>query len=211
MEEKESTFSGSPGNSETESLPVTQKVSMPMAATAAVEATVSSEENYNNTPVSETTQVAEVAAAASVGLGDLSGKKKRGRPRKYDADGNLRPGYNSNNKSNKGGAVPPPPPGFYLSSPLSSEFSYSSKRGRGKPSGSGNYQILASLGKFINGKDYQYKSLNILIFGFSLCLFVWLPRKCCNRKEILTEIQDYVVGTWFGCLSVVFMFFFHIF
>ncbi|XP_068309419.1 AT-hook motif nuclear-localized protein 1-like [Pyrus communis] len=164
MEEKESTFSGSPGNSETESLPVTQKVSMPMAALAAVDATVSSEENYNNTPVSETTQVAEVAAAASVGPGDLSGKKKRGRPRKYDADGNLRPGYNSNKKSNKGGAVPPPPPGFYLSSPLSSEFSFSSKRGRGKPSGSGNYQILASLGElFANtaGGDFTPHVVNV--------------------------------------------------
>ncbi|XP_052172068.1 AT-hook motif nuclear-localized protein 7-like [Diospyros lotus] len=69
------------------------------------------------------------------GSGDLSVKKKRGRPRKYDSDGNLRVPYVS---------TTPPPPGFTFSPP-SSEFS--SKRGRGRPPGSGNWQLLASLGE----------------------------------------------------------------
>ncbi|VVA35581.1 PREDICTED: AT-hook [Prunus dulcis] len=150
MEEKESPFSGSPGNSGTESPPATQMVNIPMG----MDVNMSSEiiNNNGNNPVSTTTttttEIAEIAAAAAtVGSGDLSGKKKRGRPRKYDADGNLRLGYNSN--INKGGGVaPPPPPGFYLSSPAS-EFSSSSssKRGRGRPPGSGNWQVLASLGE----------------------------------------------------------------
>ncbi|XP_057471283.1 AT-hook motif nuclear-localized protein 7-like [Actinidia eriantha] len=68
--------------------------------------------------------------------GDVTGKKKRGRPRKYDSDGNLRVSYKS----------PPqrPPPGFFLS-PHSSDLS--SKKGRGRPPGSGNWQLLASLGE----------------------------------------------------------------
>lgn len=154
MEEKESTFSGSPGNSGTESPPVTQMVNMPMAINMSSEII----NNNSNNPVSTTTTTTEIAeiaaAAATVGSGDLSGKKKRGRPRKYDADGNLRLGYNSN--INKGGGVaPPPPPGFYLSSPAS-EFSSSSssKRGRGRPPGSGNWQVLASLGKLSEGRKY---------------------------------------------------------
>ncbi|ESW17254.1 hypothetical protein PHAVU_007G223900 [Phaseolus vulgaris] len=64
---------------------------------------------------------------------DLFGKKKRGRPRKYDADGNLRVS-----------ATPtPPPPGFTLSTP--SEFS--NKRGRGKHTAFGNYQLFSSFGE----------------------------------------------------------------
>ncbi|CAL5334606.1 unnamed protein product [Camellia sinensis] len=75
------------------------------------------------------------------GGGDLVGKKKRGRPRKYDSDGNLRLSCVSPPP-----AQAPPPPGFCLSLPAaSSEFS--SKRGRGRPSGSGNWQLLASLGE----------------------------------------------------------------
>ncbi|KAK6126302.1 hypothetical protein DH2020_039947 [Rehmannia glutinosa] len=73
------------------------------------------------------------------GNGDLSmGKKKRGRPRKYDANGNLNPSY-----------IKSPPPlqaGFTLSTPPSYEYSSGSKRGRGKPSGSCNW-LLASLGE----------------------------------------------------------------
>ncbi|QCE05906.1 hypothetical protein DEO72_LG9g915 [Vigna unguiculata] len=64
---------------------------------------------------------------------DLFGKKKRGRPRKYDADGNLRVS-----------ATPTPaPPGFTLSTP--SEFS--NKRGRGKHTAFGNYQLFSSFGE----------------------------------------------------------------
>ncbi|XP_047336393.1 AT-hook motif nuclear-localized protein 7-like [Impatiens glandulifera] len=68
-----------------------------------------------------------------VNSADLSGKKKRGRPRKYDADGNLRIPVKS-----------PSLTGFTLTSPKSE---FSSKRGRGRPLGSGNWQVLASLGE----------------------------------------------------------------
>ena len=67
--------------------------------------------------------------------GDVTGKKKRGRPRKYDSDGNLRVSYKS------------PPPGFLLS-PHSSDLS--AKKGRGRPPSSGNWQLLASLGEITN-------------------------------------------------------------
>ncbi|XP_073156591.1 AT-hook motif nuclear-localized protein 1-like [Henckelia pumila] len=77
------------------------------------------------------------------GNGELttSGKKKRGRPRKYDENGNLRPSYI------KSPTAPALQPGFTLSTPPSYEFSSGSKRGRGKALGSGNWQILASLGE----------------------------------------------------------------
>ncbi|KZV14159.1 elastin-like [Dorcoceras hygrometricum] len=74
------------------------------------------------------------------GNGELttSGKKKRGRPRKYDENGNLRPSYIKS---------PPAQTGFTLSTPPSYEYSSGTKRGRGKALGSGNWQILASLGE----------------------------------------------------------------
>ncbi|KAK6943961.1 PPC domain [Dillenia turbinata] len=108
IEEKESTASGSPINSGTESpSPVRQVV--PELMNMAVN--MSMERNL------------------SVGGGSLDSlaKKKRGRPRKYDADGNLRVFS---------------PPGFSVSSDFSA-----SKRGRGRPPGSGNWQVLAQLGK----------------------------------------------------------------
>ncbi|GAB4833489.1 hypothetical protein Ancab_031733 [Ancistrocladus abbreviatus] len=74
----------------------------------------------------------------------LMGKKKRGRPRKYDMDGNLRLTYPGGGGGGRGGGVVSPPPGFKLLS--GSDFS-SSKRGRGRPPGSGNWQLLASLGE----------------------------------------------------------------
>lgn len=72
--------------------------------------------------------------------GDLMGKKKRGRPRKYDSDGNLRVQY----------VKSPPPPSH------SSSSDYSSKRGRGRPPGSGNWQLLASLGQFYTLSSVLY-------------------------------------------------------
>ncbi|KAI3473939.1 hypothetical protein Pfo_028513 [Paulownia fortunei] len=73
----------------------------------------------------------------------MMGKKKRGRPRKYDSDGNLRAAYV---RSPPGAAAQTPSqPGFTLSTPPSYEYTSGSKRGRGKPSGSGNWQALASL------------------------------------------------------------------
>ncbi|GMP50085.1 hypothetical protein CsSME_00016837 [Camellia sinensis var. sinensis] len=96
------------------------------------------------------------------GGGDLVGKKKRGRPRKYDSDGNLRLSCVSPPP-----AQAPPPPGFCLSLPAaSSEFS--SKRGRGRPSGSGNWQLLASLGR--RRKEKKRKKTRIyLTFGTLIC------------------------------------------
>lgn len=88
---------------------------------------------------------AEMAGSGGGGCGggaaggvDSSGKKKRGRPRKYDADGNLRLPYQAMSSSS--------PTGFTLSPSSPPEFS-SSKRGRGRPAGSGNWQILASFGE----------------------------------------------------------------
>ncbi|XP_043723507.1 AT-hook motif nuclear-localized protein 1-like [Telopea speciosissima] len=64
------------------------------------------------------------------GVDMMMGKKKRGRPRKYAPDGSLAlvlsQGYSS-----------PPSPDF------------SAKRGRGRPPGSGNRQLLASLGDWV--------------------------------------------------------------
>ncbi|KAK9290445.1 hypothetical protein L1049_008615 [Liquidambar formosana] len=120
MEEKESTVSGSPGNSETESPPSSGV--MPHAMNTAMN-DMSMERSLSATPVGGGSTL------------DLLGKKKRGRPRKYDSDGNLRLSYTQ---------ALPPPPGFAFSPP-SSEFS--SKRGRGRPPGSGNWQLLASLGE----------------------------------------------------------------
>lgn len=76
------------------------------------------------------------------GNGDLTmGKKKRGRPRKYDANGNLNPAYIRSPTAMQAAA------GFTLSTPPSYENSSGSKRGRGKHSASGNWQVLASLGE----------------------------------------------------------------
>lgn len=89
------------------------------------------------------------------GNGDLSmGKKKRGRPRKYDADGNLNPAYIKSPTAVQAG--------FTLSTPPSYEYSSGTKKGRGRPSGSGsgNWQILASLGEYLT-----FSSLSL-----SLCL-----------------------------------------
>ncbi|KAL1566044.1 AT-hook motif nuclear-localized protein 7-like [Salvia divinorum] len=80
-----------------------------------------------------------IGARGGGGNGDL-GKKKRGRPRKYDADGNLNPAYIRSPTAMQAAA------GFTLSTPRSYENS-GAKRGRGKHSTAGNWQILASLGE----------------------------------------------------------------
>ena len=125
MEEKESTVSGSTGNSEVESPPVSGVVPQVrnMAMNMSMERSLGSGNDGGGVG----------GGGSGSGSFDLLGRKKRGRPRKYDADGNLRLSY----------AVSPPP-GFTLSSPSSD---YSSKRGRGRPPGSGNWQLLASLGE----------------------------------------------------------------
>ncbi|CAK8571407.1 unnamed protein product [Lathyrus sativus] len=94
--------------------------------------------------VATTTTTTATTPGSSGGVSfDLFGKKKRGRPRKYDADGNLNPNYKKIEKTpTTTTPLLPPPPGFTLSS---NEFS--SKKGRGKPTGFGNYQIVSSFGE----------------------------------------------------------------
>ncbi|XWS43475.1 hypothetical protein CRYUN_Cryun16bG0107300 [Craigia yunnanensis] len=154
MEEKESTISGSLGNSYTDSPPAPVS-SLVLPQVMNMDINMSFERSLD----SEATATAEgvgaagaIISAATVfpgsgggtlgtpgsGAGlDSLGKKRRGRPRKYDADGNLRFPYPVMTTS---------PPGFTLSPSSPTEFSFS-KRGRGRPPGSGNWQILASLGE----------------------------------------------------------------
>ncbi|XP_050380417.1 AT-hook motif nuclear-localized protein 1-like [Argentina anserina] len=166
MEEKESTFSGSLGNSDTDSPPPnsfnhTLDVSSQVVNTAV---NVSSETTLLGpppppppppppapapapAPTVTTVTTAQELVAPNTGVVGVQGnveKKKRGRPRKYDADGNLRPGQ-THNSAHVTRVPPSAPPGFYLSpgSPNPTEFSI--KNGRGRPAGSGNWQVLASL------------------------------------------------------------------
>ncbi|KAL6503068.1 hypothetical protein OROHE_023697 [Orobanche hederae] len=92
------------------------------------------------------------------GSGDLStGKKKRGRPRKFDADGNLNPAYlRSKTAAAAAAAGRIPQAGFTLSTPPSFEYSAGSKGRQDKHSGSSSW-IVASLGElFANtaGADF---------------------------------------------------------
>ncbi|XVF76286.1 hypothetical protein PTKIN_Ptkin13bG0254200 [Pterospermum kingtungense] len=159
MEEKESTISGSLGNSDTDSppapvsnlvLPQVMNMDMHMNINMNLESSLDSaatkaggvEAGAGGGGVTMSTTATAIAASGGGtlvpggGLDSLA-KKKRGRPRKYDADGNLRIPYQ---------VVPASPPGFTLSPSSPTEFS-SSKRGRGRPPGSGNWQLLASLGE----------------------------------------------------------------
>ncbi|KAL4323189.1 hypothetical protein GQ457_11G008020 [Hibiscus cannabinus] len=134
MEEKESTISGSLGNSDTDSPPA------PVSSLQVLPQVMS----LGRSIVSSTTLtgITTTAAGPTPGSGgggtvsDSLGKKKRGRPRKYDADGNLRLPYQ---------IVTASPPGFTLSPSSPTEFN-SSKRGKLKSS-TGNWQLLASLGE----------------------------------------------------------------
>ncbi|KAL9236055.1 hypothetical protein vseg_010764 [Gypsophila vaccaria] len=92
--------------------------------------------------------------------GGWDGRKKRGRPRKYDAEGNLNPAYAAAAARRAAAAVAVAeaaaaagqPPGFSLTtsnvvSPKTTSSSYefggsNSKRGRGKSSSSANWQQL---------------------------------------------------------------------
>ena len=144
MEERESTVSGSLGNSDTDSpsAPLSNmavvNTSLGVSSTTTTTVMMTETNTNTNTNTNSNTNTTTTATTATtttpVSSGDLLGKKKRGRPRKYDADGNLRVSY----------TAAQPPPGFTLSP---SDFS-SSKRGRGRPPGSGNWQLLASLGEF---------------------------------------------------------------
>lgn len=143
MEEKEFSLSGSPAvYSEAESPPAIRLGVVDGGCGGGG----SAPQEMNTTFDTSSTGILVASATASAGggsgggggggSGGVLGKKKRGRPRKYDSDGNLRVPHKS-----------PPPPGFFLSPlpPLSSDFS--AKRGRGRPAGSGNWQLLASLGE----------------------------------------------------------------
>lgn len=140
MEEKENTVSGSAGNSDTDSppAPLSQVVPPPVMANMVVDTSLAVTTTTATTTAASTTTATtttmNMVPSTTPGSGELPGKKKRGRPRKYDADGNLRLPY----AMSTGFALSP-------SSPTSSE--YSSKRGRGRPPGSGNWQLLASLGE----------------------------------------------------------------
>ncbi|KAF3441731.1 hypothetical protein FNV43_RR15646 [Rhamnella rubrinervis] len=137
MEEKESIVSGSPVISETESAPPPVSNSVPHVVSMGL--TMSAEGSFGSTATATITP-SSTGGEGTQGSVDLFGKKKRGRPRKYDSDGNLRLAY-----SNSTGVAITPPPGFSLSPSSPTEFS--SKRGRGRPPGSGNWQLLASLGE----------------------------------------------------------------
>ncbi|KAK8651241.1 hypothetical protein V6N13_140850 [Hibiscus sabdariffa] len=142
MEEKESTISGSLGNSDTDSPPA------PVSSLQLLPQVMNVNTGLERSIVSSTAAAAITTTTAAPGSGgagggtvtDSLGKKKRGRPRKYDADGNLRLPYQIVTAS--------PPPGFTLSSSSPTEFN-SSKRGKVKSStgSAGNWQLLASLGE----------------------------------------------------------------
>ncbi|TYJ18785.1 hypothetical protein E1A91_A09G146800v1 [Gossypium mustelinum] len=123
MEEKLSTMPMSLGNSDTNSphlplgsLVLSQVMNMDL------------ERNLDNAATGEgatTSTTATTVPGPSGGGVDSLGKKRRGRPRKYDADGNLRLPYK-----------------LVTTSPT--DFS-SSKRGRGKPPASTKCHLLASI------------------------------------------------------------------
>ncbi|KAG4130354.1 hypothetical protein ERO13_D09G138200v2 [Gossypium hirsutum] len=123
MEEKLSTMSMSLGNSDTNSphlplgsLVLSQVMNMDL------------ERNLDNAATGEGATISTTATAVpgpSGGGVDSLGKKRRGRPRKYDADGNLRLPYK-------------------LATTSPTDFS-SSKRGRGRPPASSNCHLLASI------------------------------------------------------------------
>ncbi|KAJ8899554.1 hypothetical protein K2173_018528 [Erythroxylum novogranatense] len=144
MEEKESTLSGSLGNnSEADSPTPMSSVAVMTTGPPLVNMNVAAAAAENITSNSAATPATIGSGSGGGGSVDLFGKKKRGRPRKYDADGNLRvPALQQ-------ARVVSSPAGFSFSpsSPLSDQSFSSSKRGRGRPPGSGNWQLLASLGE----------------------------------------------------------------
>lgn len=146
MEGKESTESGSPGgNSEYDSPPSSGGASgaavVPEIINTATEDKIAEITSSPGVALSvgviEGSRIKDAVIISSDGAlggtGELMmGKKKRGRPRKYDSEGNLRPGYV------RSAAQTP-----------SSEYTLGSKRGRGRPSGSGIWKTLGSLGEFL--------------------------------------------------------------
>ncbi|XP_059306574.1 AT-hook motif nuclear-localized protein 1-like [Lycium ferocissimum] len=170
MEDKESTESGSLGvNSEYDSPPPPQPQPQ-QPPPVAPQATTNGGGGILPPPqVMNMNMNMNIATEGVVIGGNGSEKKKRGRPRKYDADGNLTPQYikaaaaAAASKaaaaagvvtSPGGGGVTSPPGGFTITSPPNSGGGgYSSsntttKRGRGRPAaGAANLQLIASLGE----------------------------------------------------------------
>ncbi|KAH1122083.1 hypothetical protein J1N35_005243 [Gossypium stocksii] len=130
MEEKESTISGSLGNSDTDSPPA------PVSSLQVLPQVMNINSMSSETATTMTSTV--IPGPGGRTLSDSLGKKKRGRPRKYDADGNLRVPYQIVTTTTNS------PPGFTLSPSSPTEFS-SHKRGKGRSPG--NWQLLASLGE----------------------------------------------------------------
>ncbi|CAI9778955.1 unnamed protein product [Fraxinus pennsylvanica] len=151
MEDKESTESSSPGgNSESESPPMTSggdsvgggaAGGVAVSCGGGVASQVMKMSMERSVAVINATAVTVGGTMGGEGGGGSSeltmGKKKRGRPRKYESDGNLRFPYVG---SPPGGVLPPA--GFTLSPTPAG-----SKKGRGRPPASGNWQILSSLGE----------------------------------------------------------------
>lgn len=143
MEEKESTVSASPGNSEPDSPPVVSNAVPTQAVSAAVAGAAEGAAVFGSVSTASATAFS-VAGSGTTSHGNVDslGKKKRGRPRKYDANGNLNLSY-ARVTPVQSQTTP-----FSLSLASPSEFSSSSsKRGKGRPPGSGNWQLLASLGE----------------------------------------------------------------
>ncbi|PPE02882.1 hypothetical protein GOBAR_DD00089 [Gossypium barbadense] len=165
MEEKESTISGSLGNSDTDSPP------------AAVSSLVM------NMSLDGATAIVPVAGAG----GDSLGKKKRGRPRKYDADGKLRIPF----------PYPSSTPAFTLS-PF--DFS-SSKRGKGMPS-LGDLFVSTACGDFtphvvtVNpGEDVAGKILSFSQNGpRGICILSANGAVSNGRFEILSLTGSFTVS-----------------
>ncbi|GMN39335.1 hypothetical protein TIFTF001_008566 [Ficus carica] len=133
MEEKESTVSASPGNSEPDSPPVVSNAVPTQAVSAAVAGAAEGAAVFGSVSTASATAFS-VAGSGTTSHGNVDslGKKKRGRPRKYDANGNLNLSYA------RVTAVQSQTTPFSLSLASPSEFSSSSsKRGKGRPPGSG--------------------------------------------------------------------------
>lgn len=152
MEDKDIAVFGSPGNSDSGSPPQLLGASLPQVGNVAPTVAEASAATATMTSPGST------AGGGGRGQGsfDLFGKKKRGRPRKYDSDGKLRM-----TTSYHGAPSSQQQPGFSLSP--SSPPDFSSKRGRGRPPGSGNWQLLASLGQFQIYKFYFPPKLFLLL------------------------------------------------
>ncbi|KAL3532036.1 hypothetical protein ACH5RR_005557 [Cinchona calisaya] len=143
LEEKESTESGSLAETESPPPVSSEGAVMVLPEVMNMAVSMSMEKSLGAPPAATAVEgggSGVSVAGGVVGTGS-DGKKKRGRPRKYDSEGNLRVQYLMK--------ATPPSSGFTLSpSPTSPhQFSSSSKRGRGRPHGSGNWQLLASLGE----------------------------------------------------------------